>query len=252
VHPRALTVFWLCIACWIPGILCADVVLEFQVRTESTQTLLQQSVVKETRRNISLGAECARLDQDVESYILRTDLGKLFVLNHQTKVCSAVDLPIKLEAYIPEGSQDVAPKAMEILTSDMKLTDTGEVRTLGSWPARRWRANVVFPFLGSSDEYDFWVSTAPDLDPRSYKELMTSIYALDPRIRDWIDEILALEGVVIRSEARKGSGQSLRINTTTELLSIREEEIDSKHYEVPEGYNQVPFRFDMAIQGGTP
>ncbi|MCP4656152.1 MAG: hypothetical protein GY856_12125 [bacterium] len=243
--------FAIFLACYLPGLLFADVVIELDVRKERIQAFTQESRVTEFRRTVSIGATASRMDDEVESYLLRPDLGKLFLLDHGAKVYRALKLPIELAAYIPEEAKAIAPDVMRLLTSDMELTDTGEERTFGSWRARLWRANVVFSMLNLSEEYDFWVSTELDSDTGAYKELMRNVYAIDPTERKWRGEILALEGVVIHSEARRGSGQSTKRNSTIQLISIDEKKVEPGHYEVPGDYREVPFRFDMGISGNV-
>ncbi len=245
--------------CRLPGLLFADVLIEFDVRKERIQAFTQESRVTEFRRTVSIGAKAARMDDEVksgevsiyvvESYLLRPDLGKLFLLHHRAKAYRVVELPIELEAYIPEECQDIWPEIARLDSLDMELTDTEEERTFGTWRARLWRANVVFPVRGTSEKYEFWVSTELDFDPGAYKDLMRNFYAIEPTERKWRDEILALEGVVIHAEARRGSGQATKRNSTIQLMSIGEKEVEPGYYEVPEDYREVPFRFDMAIVG---
>ncbi|MCP4546812.1 MAG: hypothetical protein GY835_10155 [bacterium] len=259
MHIKRLFLLAALLACHPPGLLFADVVMEFDVRKERIQGFTQESRVTGFRRTVSIGAKAARMDDEVksgevsiyvvESYLLRPDLGKLFLLHHRAKAYRVVELPIELEAYIPEECQAVAPEIARLNTLDMELTETGDERTFGSWRARLWRADVVFPVSGTSEKYEFWVSTELDFDPGAYKEFMRNFYAIDYAERKWRDEILALEGVVIHAEARRGSGQATKRNSTIQLLSIGEKEVDPGYYEVPEGYREVPFRFDMAIVG---
>ena len=189
------------------------------------------------------------MDSGPDTWILHPSRGKLLVLNHPSKRYYELDLPVKIEEHVPEEARSVTAVAMKYLTSQVELSDTGEERVIGSWRARRWLGRVVYPHLGSADEIELWLSSEVNFHTESFNELLRQVYALNPRLRDWYDEILALPGVVVRSEARSGAGQTIRTDTTRQLRAVRRERTGPEHYDVSADYTRVAFRFDVVLSG---
>jgi len=227
----------------------ADVVLEIGERTVMTQTLLGQKSVETTKSTAFVKLDRARVDRDEKTVILREDLGKLWIIDHPSRAYQEIDLPVELEAYVPEGSKEKAAELLSLLAASAEIEKSGQTDHVGPWSTQRWQAHVVFPALGSADEYDFWLTTDLDYDLEAYEALYRTVNALDPKTRSWYGQVADLEGIVVRSEARKGFGQSLRVTATRELQTVSEKEIPTDFYEVPEGYRRVPFRFDVQRKG---
>ena len=227
----------------------ADVVLEVDERTVMVQTAVGKETVETTESTVFVGPERARVDRGEQTMILREDLAILWIIDHPSRTYQEIDLPVELEAYVPEESRSAAAQLLALLTANTEVERSGEMEQVGPWNVQRWQAHVIFPLAGSADEYDFWLTADLDYDMGAYEALLRAVNGLDPKTRSWYGKIVDLDGIVVRSEARKGLGQSLRVTATSELETVTEKEVPEAFYEVPGGYRQVPFRFEARLKG---
>lgn len=232
-----------------PVVLRADSVLEYEVVRERTSFITYETSVDRVRQTISTGKSRGRLDDGGTSYVLRADLGKLWLLFHNDKTYWEFDTPVRLEAEVPEASRSVLEKSEGMSAAAVEVSATGEVETIRSWQARKWRVAVEQPLMGIHRDLEIWLET--DLDPAVYRELRRGVAAFNVLDRGWLGEVFALEGIVVEYE-EKSEARTWSQVVTQRLLSLREEEPGDDFYSVPRGYERKEFRLDSVFSVAEP
>lgn len=174
---------------------------------------------------IWIGAKGDRLrrDEGDSSYVLRLDLGKLYVINHTDKTYS--EIPIPIDARKIGASPEMQAKA--------QVTATGETKKIGSWNARKYKVDITNP-AGLHIDTTVWAS--PDVAAhQALTRLAASIAALQPGSADWSLKLGQIEGFPVLQEANVTMGTS-HFKTREELVGIETRDAPAGAYEPPAGY----------------
>lgn len=169
-----------------------------------------------------------RRDEGDTSYILRLDLGKLYVINRTDKTYSDIPLPI-------DAQKMGAPPEMQ---AKAQVTATGETKKIGSWSAHKYKVDITNP-AGLHIDTTVWAS--PDVAAhQALTRLAASIAALQPGSADWSVKLTQIEGFPVLQEADVTMGKS-RFKTREELVGTETKDAPAGLYDPPAGYTLQPY-----------
>lgn len=236
--PTALALALVLAAALVPAA-SADTKMTMKSHTEAYEVMGQSQPEQTQDVTFWIGdGRAARTDGDT-TIILRPDQEKVFVVNHETKSYSTLDLPVDFMAMIPEANR----QQMEPMVNAMKMTavvaPSEEKKDVNGWSARRYDVTLSNA-MGMKIESRVWASTGVDVDQDSFRALSRTMASLQPGFGAAADELLKIEGVPVLMESDvQMMGTSFA--TREELVSTSDEAAPAGTYEVPEGYSEKQF-----------
>lgn len=177
---------------------------------------------------IWIGGDKLRRDEADSSYILRLDLGKLYVVNHAEKTYSELAVPGDLEKI-------ASPVAVQL---KVQVTATSETKKIGNWTARKYKVDLSNP-EGLHLDTTIWASKEI-ASHEAYSRLAASLAALQPGASEWARKLEQIEGFPVLQEANVDMAGS-RFKTREELVSVETIDAPAGAYEIPAGYTVQPF-----------
>ncbi|MCP2520741.1 DUF4412 domain-containing protein [SCandidatus Aminicenantes bacterium Aminicenantia_JdfR_composite] len=169
-----------------------------------------------------------------KSYIVRLDINKLYILNHEKKTYSVVDLPIDFSKILPPQAQQM----MQMMKMSATVTDTGETRKIGKWNCRKYIVNLQGGMMNTNME--IWTTKDVKINYEAYEKFSESIMGLNPMFKNIVDEFKKIKGLPIY-RASTISIMGSNIKSTEEVTEITEKSPPKGIYELPVGYKEVQF-----------
>ena len=177
---------------------------------------------------IWIGGDKLRRDEADSSYILRLDLGKLYILNHADKTYKVLAVPGDLEKIAAQSAAQLT----------VNVTATSETRKIGDWTARKYQVDLSNP---EGLRLDTTIWTSKDIAAHeAYKRLAASVAALQPGASEWSRKLEQIEGFPVLQETNVDMAGS-RFKTREELVSVETKEAPAGAYDIPAGYTPQPF-----------
>jgi hypothetical protein len=166
----------------------------------------------------------------------RIDLGKLFIIYHDTKITHEIELPFTL----PKHLQDV----FSHISMNWKLDKTDESMRIGDWDCQK----VIITGNGSmSITVEAWMAEETRIDTRAYHTMMLDTLKTTPIYQGLVDLLIN----IFPSYAIKTTTTIQKLGMTTqtvaEVQSIRETTPPMNTYYPPEDYTVKPFDFSAFL-----
>jgi hypothetical protein len=229
----------------------ADVFMKQKHHTDAFQMMGRSQPAKDAEETMWIAKDMVRNDQGETSSILRLDKKTLTMLNHQKKTYSEIPLDFdKISKEMTEGtdqSKEGMPPGMpdmmkNMMKFKMTVTPAGESKKIGQWNCKKYQETLETGM--SKTESVIWASEDIKIDPELYTKLSTAMLAMMPGFKesmaDLIKEAKKIKGVYVRTEAST-TIMGNAMNTTTELLEIKEGTAPAGIFDPPADYKQVKF-----------
>ena len=164
--------------------------------------------------------------------IVRSDIGKIYIVRHKDKQVVVADLPL------------VVPRSLEGLFNEVRmrwrLTRVGEEREIGNWSCRK----VVVRGRGSvSIDIEMWVTEETEVEAGEYYARLGRAMALSPLYEGLAGALADLEGALAVECSTTVNRLGVRTSSTSRIKSIAIEPPVPSPYEPPEGYELIPLDF---------
>jgi len=185
-------------------------------------------------QTVWVGKDCLRLEKPRATYIVRFDLGKLFVL-FPDQSYSAVDLPVDLKSLVPPDRQLEYEELRSKLALTARVTPTGVTGKHLDWNTKKF--TVLLESAVRVEEGEFWSTTDIQIDWDLYWRAISVIMSLQPSGEAAAVELRKLEGLTVRAEKKVRSGDS-EVVIREELLTLERKPAPEGLYDVPTGYKQ--------------
>ncbi len=169
-----------------------------------------------------------------ESFIVRLDINKMYIINHDEKTYSVIDLPIDYNKILPPEAQQM----MQMMKANATVTDTGETRKIGKWNCRKYTMNLQGGMMNTNME--IWTTKDVKINYETYEKSTESIMGLNLMFKNILDEFKKIKGLpiyIVSNSSVMGSN----IKSTEEVIEITEKSPPKGHYELPTGYKEVQF-----------
>jgi len=228
------TVFTL-LATAMVGMATADTKVVQQSHQDSYTIMGQTHPATDTEQVLWIGDDRVRLDQGDTSVLIRVDREKMYFLDHEDKTSSAVDLPLDIKQYLPQGMGDQITQMMKF---EVEVTPTDETRTIGEWTTNRY--DVVMTSQMVTVGSIFWVAHDVDLDIDHFYELYEQMVAAQPGMTDVVNAMRSMKGFVIeqQGEAKMPMMGDVSIKSSQKTVSIEDVTPPGGAYDPPADYTE--------------
>ncbi len=192
-----------------------------------------------------IGDKKLRMDQGSSSTIVKTDAGKMMLIDHDDKTYTEVDLPVDLAALMPPG---MAEQMMAMLKFDVTVTASDETKKVGEWNAKRYDLKMTSAMM--SLETVIWASTETPIDDEAFFDLFSVVMSLQPGMDSMLEKMRQIDGYVVSQEAimsMKMMGETT-IGSSDVVKSIEKADAPAGTYEPPAGYVKEEFDFMARMQ----
>ena len=192
-----------------------------------------------------IGDKKLRMDQGSSSTIVKTDVGKMMLIDHDDKTYTEVDLPVDLAALMPPG---MAEQMMAMLKFDVTVTASDETKKVGEWNAKRYDLKMTSAMM--SLETVIWASTETPIDDEAFFDLFSVVMSLQPGMDSMLEQMREIDGYVVSQEAimsMKMMGETT-IGSSDVVKSIEKADAPAGTYEPPAGYVKEEFDFMARMQ----
>ncbi len=225
----------------------ADTRLEMKNHTGEVAAMGHTQPASDSQSTFWIGKTAARRDDGQREVLVRFDRDKLYLVNHETKTYSALDLPVDLASLVPPAQRQQMSQMLEMMKMEATVVPSDEHKTIHGWDARRYDAHLSSQ-MGKVD-LTLWMTDGIDVDQEAFKKLTQAMASLQPGGAGVADELLKLKGVPVLIETQV---QMMGASTSSreELVSADSDATPpAGTYEVPEGYTETAFN---PMGGGPP
>jgi hypothetical protein len=217
------------------GIAAADTKVVRVQHTDGFSIMGQETPAEDAESVIWLGEDRMSRDDGSTAMIVRLDEKKMYVIDHESKTASVLDLPIDFDKIAPPGMAEAMRK---MASFDITVTPSDETKTVGEWKARRYEIKMKGPMVQATTT--LWVTTDTDLDASLYKRMTGEMLALQPGMDALVEELKKIEGYDVLSETTT-SMMGATVGSSDRVTSVEKADPPAGVYEVPEGYSVEPF-----------
>lgn len=235
------TIAFLSIALLFAGISAADIKVVKMVHQDGF-TIMGQTQPPEDREQTSwIGEDRMYMDQGGTTTIVRLDLMKLYVIDHDTKSYHVLDLPIDLGTLVPQEMQPM----LAMMQFDVTVSPTDERKQVGEWDARRYDMTMTSQMF--SMQSTLWVTNVAGYDPKAFNDMYVHLNSLQPGMADAVKEMTKIEGLVVE---QKGVMTMMgnEVGTSEKTVSIEDLPAPAGTYDPPADYTEKPFDFMARMQ----
>jgi hypothetical protein len=184
-----------------------------------------------------LGKDRLRVDVGNWTTLVRSDLGKLYQINHDAKSYSVVDLPFDLKKYITPEEAKKAEDAVAKVT--VTVTPTTETKKIKDWNATKYVMTLNVPKRGVFTE-QIWAVNDVGFDTKAWFEMMSVRMSLQPVGALMAAEQKKIVGMPVFIERSQVLGKN-SFTGRDEVLSIECKEAPAGTFDLPKDYKEKPF-----------
>ena len=225
----------------VAGSLCAGVYMKQKSHTDAMQIMGQTQPAQDTVQEIWITEEGFRSDGPERSVVFNRQKGTMTILDHQQKTYYEIPIGKGMMPGLPEGNEEGSAEVQQMMSQMMKMDvqvePTGEVKTIRSWPCKKYIMKISMAM--GTIENEIWASESISIDPGLYREFSSNMFSMMPGLQQSIDklqqEMKKIKGVNVTTiSTNQIMGQ--QIKSTTELLEIREGTAPADLLAIPSGY----------------
>jgi hypothetical protein len=223
------------------GIAAADIKVVKRTHQDGF-TIMGQTQPPEDREQTSwIGNDRMYMDQGGTTTIVRLDLMKLYVIDHDTQSYHVLDLPIDLSTLVPPEMQPM----LAMMQFEVAVTPSEERKQVGEWDARRYDMTMTSQMF--SMKSTLWVTKVAGYDPKAFNDMYVHLNSLQPGMADAVKEMTKIEGLVVE---QKGVMTMMgnEVGTSEKTISIEDMPAPAGTYEPPADYTEKPFDFMARMQ----
>jgi hypothetical protein len=118
-----------------------------------------------------------------------------------------------------------------------KVTETGETKKIGSWNCRKYLIEMNMGMIGKS-QMEAWATEDLKIDYGLYFTSANAMLAGQAGFDKIIQEMKKVKGVIVYQTATT-SVMGADVESTTEILEVKETDAPAGTYDIPVGYKKV-------------
>lgn len=225
------------------GAAAADIKIVKMNHRDGFTMMSQTQPPSDVEQTTWIGADRMYRDQGDTATIVRTDLGKLIVVNHADTTYSILDLPIDMGKLLPP---EMAKGFLEMMTFEVTVTPIDEYKTIGDWKVRLYNMTMTSKMM--SAESTMWATTDVDFDQDAYHQLHEKMVSLQPGMADAAREMRQIKGIVVEQETVMTMMGNTTVKSSETTTSIEELDPPAGIYDPPADYTEKPFDFMASLQ----
>lgn len=192
-----------------------------------------------------IGDKKLRMDQGSTTTVVEMEAGKMFIINHDDKNYTEVDLPVDLELLMPPG---MAEQMLAMLKFDVTVTPSDETRKVGEWNAKRYDLTMKSAMM--SLDSVIWASTDTPINHADYFELFSKVMSLQPGMESMLEQMRQIDGYVVTQEGTMSMqfmGETT-IGSSDVVKTIEELAAPAGTYGPPADYAKEEFDYMAMMQ----
>ena len=192
-----------------------------------------------------IGDKRMRMDQGSSSTIVQLDAAKMFIIKHDDKTYTEVDLPVDISSLLPPG---MGEKMMAMMKFDVTVTASDETKKVGEWVAKRYDMKMTSSMMTMDSV--LWASTETSINLVEYFDLFSEVMSLQPGMEGMMEQMRQIDGYVVSQEATmsmKFTGETT-IGSTDVVTSIEKIDAPAGTYEPPLDYTREDFDYMAMMQ----
>jgi hypothetical protein len=144
------------------GIAAADIKVVKQTHQDGFTIMGQTQPPEDREQTTWIGNDRMYMDQGGTATIVRLDLMKLYVVDHDTKSYHVLDLPVDLSKLVPPEMQPM----LAMMQFEVTVTPTEESKQVGEWNARRYDMTMTSQMF--SMKTTMWVTKVAGYNPEAF------------------------------------------------------------------------------------
>lgn len=216
----------------------ADVFIKKTKHTKEAVIIGQTQPAKDEEGGTWLGKDMFKEEIGRDSIIIRSDLNKIYAVDHSEKTYSEIDLPFDLEKILPAD----ALQMMQMMQITASVTETGETQKIKDWDCKKYVAEISVSMMGMTmpGKMEIWATKDVDIDFDMFKKFYAEILLLIPFLRELSKESEKIDGLPVLTTL---SMNVMGADTGYEeqVVSIEKKDAPQGTYELPKGYTKVAF-----------
>jgi hypothetical protein len=218
----------------------ADTLLTLKSHTDTPAMLGNNVGGADKTVTVWIGPNRVRRDDGAASSILLFDKKKLYIVDHNDRSYTAIDLPVDFKKLLPGAQGEALYKEMSATAKmDAKITKTAETKKIGAWNTQKYHVELTNPTIKVTT--DMWVSKDVGVDMNVLRQMQLSMASLQPGALDWVKKMQQIDGFPVRQESSLNFGAPKDTKTREELVSVEKKEPPANTFAPPTGYTQKPF-----------
>lgn len=186
-----------------------------------------------------------RLDQGSTSSIVALDENTLYLIDHDDRTYTEVELPIDIDSLLPPGMADQVKAMMQF---EFTVTPTEETKKVGEWQATRYDLTMTSGMANMTSV--LWASTETPIDVAAYVDLYSRLISLQPGMEGMVEQLRRVDGFVVEQEtttSMKVMGDQT-VGSSNLVTSIESVDAPADTYRPPSDYDREEFDFMAMMQ----
>ncbi len=227
----------------LPIMAQAGTKMTYAVHVDAYQMQGQQFPAHDDTATYWLSGDQVRVDQaDTASFIFKTGLNELLMLNHKDNSYTQVPIGAFEDIIMKQAEGDSAAMAqaqgiMQMMHMKTKVTPTEETQKIGDYSCTKYVMEVEIAMTTS--ETTIWATEDVDVNSDLVMRASQAIKAFLPGFDEAAKEMQKIKGLPVKS-ATETTVMGVTMKNTSELLSIdKGVDIAGSKFKVPEGYSQT-------------
>ena len=227
------------------GTATADLKVVKMTHKDGFTMMGQTQPPEDTEQTTWIGSDRLHMDQGSTATIIRLDLKKLFIINHNDKTYNVLDLPVTLEDFMPPG---MAEQMKMMMTFEVTVTPSEETKTIGEWTATRFDMKMTSKMMEM--EAVMWTLQHPDLDTDAFYAMYEHMVSMQPGMAEAAKEMRKVNGLVVEQDAVMSMPMmgDVTVKTSEKTTSIETLTAPEGTYDPPAGYTAKDFDFMASMQ----
>jgi hypothetical protein len=216
----------------------ADTKVVQKTHTDGFSMMGQQQPAKDEENVMWLGDGRLRVDQTESSIIIRSDLKKMWVVQHSDKKYFELDLPIDASKLLPPEMAGQMQQMMSMMQFTATVTPSEETKTVGQWKARRY--DVTMSSAMVQMKMQVWATKEVSLDSAAFNTLYEQTKLLQLGMDQVVQEMRKIDGFQVASDGVM-TMMKTEVKTSSRVVSIEDATAPANTYEPPAGYAKEQF-----------
>ncbi len=236
---RTLATFF--VVLFAAGFATADIKVVKNTHQDGFSIMGQTQPADDRQQTTWIGDDRMSMDQGNGVTIVRLDLMKLYLIDHDSKTYQVLDLPVDLSKLVPPEMQPM----LAMMQFTVTVTPTDEHKQVGAWNARRY--DMVMDGQMFSMKTTMWVTKVQGYDPEAFNSMYVHLNSLQPGMADAVKEMSKIEGLVVEQQGVM-TMMGTEVGTSEQAVSIDQMTPPPGTYDPPAGYTEKPFDFMERMQ----
>lgn len=214
-----------------------DYLIKKKRHTDPIEIMGQSQPAKDEEGATWLAKDKMREDEgQTKSTIVRFDLKKIFIIEHDKKQYVEIDLPVDFDKILPPQAKQM----MQMMTATAKVTKTQETQTINEWNCTKYLVEIGISMMGMEMpmKMEMWVTKDLGIDMEQYIEFYSEMLSIQPMFKDFIEEFQKVDGYPVRTEMTM-SMMGAETRTLEEVISVEELEVPEGTFNLPEGFTKA-------------